>query len=400
MLGGSPKDFDIATNAHPEEVRKLFNNSRLIGRRFKLVHVQFGREIIEVATFRASPNQQEKSSNISQSDSGQILRDNAYGTKDQDALRRDFTVNALYYNIEDFSIHSYANGIQDLKEKTLRLIGNPEVRYREDPVRMLRAARFAAKLNFDLDPDTEAPIKELSSLLQNIPAARLFEEVLKLFLSQHATKTYFLLQKYQLFEQLFPATQASIKEDKDQDLNDTEQLIIQALKNTQARLEEGKTVTPAFLFAVLLWKPVLKHAKFLETQHNEPPIPALQQSAEIAISSQARFTAIPRRFSTPTREIWDLQLRLSKRHPKKVEPLLDHPRFRAAYDFILLREQAGEDLNGLGQWWTNFQESPAKERQQMLKKTFNPKGKRSNRYNNSKKKRSKPKSPRTPPQQS
>ena len=387
LLGGDPKDFDIATDAHPEEVRQLFNNSRLIGRRFKLVHVQFGREIIEVATFRANPSDKDHPS-VSQSDEGLILRDNLYGTKDQDALRRDFTINALYYNIEDFSIHSYVNGLQDLENRVIRLIGDPETRYREDPVRMLRAARFAAKLNFNIEKNSEQPIRSLSSLLQNIPAARLFEEVLKLFLSQHASKTYLLLNQYHLFEHLFPATHSCIMNEKQEGNSPTENLIIQALKNTEERLNDGKTVTPAFLFAVLLWEPVRQHAAFLESQ-NEPPIPALQQSAEITISSQARFTAIPRRFSTPTREIWDLQIRLSKRHPKKAEQLLEHPRFRAAYDFILLREQAGENLNGLGEWWTQFQESSIKDRNHMLKQTHGPQKKRhgsGGRYANKKRK--------------
>lgn len=366
LLGQHPKDFDITTDAHPEQVKQLFKNSRLIGRRFKLVHVQFGREIIEVATFRAPPTQAHTEAHSKSSQSGQILRDNVYGSKDEDALRRDFTVNALYYSIHDFSIHSYAGGIQDLQSKVLRLIGDPETRYREDPVRMLRAARFSAKLNFDLAPETAAPISELAPLLRNIPPARLFEEILKIFLNKHSVASYEALSKYDLFQQLFPATYSIIMEEQsildNEDEADTielntEAFVHQALLNTELRLKADKTVTPAFMFAVFLWPSMQAYANnFL--QQGMPAAEAYQQAADAAIGSQCKITAIPRRFSVVIRDIWDLQYRLSKPLPsKRLEALLDHPKFRAGYDFILLREEAGEDLQGLGEWWTEYQEA-------------------------------------------
>ncbi len=350
LLGQEPKDFDVVTDATPEQVRRLFNNSRLIGKRFKLVHVVFGREIIEVATFRGHHSNATGKQEAHQSESGMLLRDNVYGTIEEDAMRRDFTVNALYYNIHNFAVHSYAGGIDDIHNGQLRLIGDPATRYREDPVRMIRAVRFAAKLNFEIEAETAAPISELAPLLGEIPPARLFEEVLKLFMAGHALETFRLLEEYSLFEPLFPQTQQCL------DTSDFyRQFIEQALINSDDRIRQGKTLTPAFLYAVFLWPPMLEQSKLLADK-GMPPAPAMHQAASQVMSNQQARIAIPRRFITPLREIWDLQRRLIRRQAKFVESTASHPRFRAAYDFLLLREAVGESLNGSGNWWTKYQE--------------------------------------------
>ncbi|MFK0570460.1 polynucleotide adenylyltransferase PcnB [Endozoicomonas sp.] len=350
-----PKDFDVATNASPEEVRKLFRNSRLIGRRFKLVHVLFGREMIEVATFRAQHEQHHGQDKSHHSESGRILRDNVYGTMEDDAMRRDFTVNALYYDGRDFSVVDFCNGVDDIRTGTLRLIGDPVTRYHEDPVRMLRAIRFAAKLNFTMAPETEQPVRELGHLLRDIPSARLFDEILKLLQSGHGVRTFELLREYQLFAPLFPATDHSLNEALAQQDQQTPALIIESLKSTDRRVKQHRPVTPAFLFAALLWSPMKRLAQELMDQ-GIPPIPAFQQAAMTVITNQCHHTSIPRRFSMMVRDIWDLQARLERRQPKLIESLMEHPKFRAAYDFLVLREQSGENLSGAGQWWTDIQE--------------------------------------------
>ncbi|ROR98633.1 poly(A) polymerase [Sinobacterium caligoides] len=353
LLGLSPKDFDIATDATPEEVKSLFRNSRIIGRRFRIVHVTFGREIIEVTTFRGSHDSvsSHKNSNKSkQNDSGMLLRDNVYGSIEEDAVRRDFTINALYYSADDLTLHDFTGGLDDIDNRLIRMIGNPETRYREDPVRMLRAARFAAKLDFDVEPASAAPIAELAPLLRDIPAARLFDEVLKLFMSGYAEATYDSLQEFELFAELFPETDYFLG--KGDPVDDA--LVRQALINTDLRIRAGKTVTPAFIFAALLWPVTRAHASRLEAE-GVPALPALQEAAHIATMEQLKRTTIPKRFSIPMREIWELQLRLTKRQGKRAHSLMHHPRFRASYDFLLLREQAGENHNGLGEWWTQFQ---------------------------------------------
>ena len=367
-----PKDFDVATNATPEQVRNLFRNSRLIGRRFKLVHVLFGREMIEVATFRANYATHHGKDKSHHSESGRILRDNVYGTIEDDAIRRDFTVNALYYDSRDFSVVDFCNGVNDLDNKTLRLIGDPETRYQEDPVRILRAIRFAAKLNFELAPETEAPIRQLSYLLRDVPSPRLFDEVLKLLQSGQGVKTFRLLREYQVFETLFPATAHCLQKHSLQDHDEiTERLIIQALDSTDKRVSRNRPVTPAFLFAALLWSPMRRLAQDFMDQ-GMPPVPALQQAAMTALDNQVTHTAIPKRFSIMVREIWDLQGRLERRQPRAIESLLEHPRFRAAYDFLLLREQAGESLNGVGKWWTDIQEMNDEGHQSMIRDLRNP----------------------------
>ncbi len=366
LLGQSPKDFDIVTDAHPEQVHKLFRNSRLIGRRFRLVHVVYGRDMIEVATLRGHHDNAQGKHESKKSDSGMLLRDNVYGTIDEDAIRRDFTINALYYDIKDFSVHSYAGGMQDLNKRRLRLIGDPKTRYREDPVRMLRAVRFAAKLDFSIDSKSAAPINELAPLLLDIPAARMFEEVLKLFMAGYAQKTFELLEKYNLFAQLFPHTQQCINEN-----SDYRNLVNHALANSDARVAQGKSLTPAFLFSVFLWPCLLETAKTLRDQ-GIPAVPALHQAASEVISNQQNHTTIPKRFMIPMREIWDLQRRLEKRLPRQIESTIGHGRFRAAYDFILLREQNGENLDKAGAWWTDYQEQhPEALRQSRDKPRYN-----------------------------
>ncbi|SHF31235.1 poly(A) polymerase [Modicisalibacter ilicicola DSM 19980] len=362
LLGKSPKDFDVATNATPEELRDLFRNSRIIGRRFRIVHVRFGREVIEVTTFRGRPNDDHGEHLAQQSEHGLLLRDNVWGNIEEDALRRDFTVNALYYNIADFSLHDWAGGVADIEERVLRLIGDPETRYREDPVRMLRAVRFAAKLDFTIASATEAPIHGLAPLLLQIPPARLFEEVLKLFLSGHAVATFHLLRHYGLFAMLFPEAEEAMEE-----LAWAEPLIVQALANTDARIQQERPVTPAFLFAALLWPGVQQRSQQLQVD-GFAPIPAQQAASQQAVSRQLQHTSIPKRFGLPMRDIWDLQQRLPKRRGKRAIQTLEHPRFRAAYDFLLLRETAGEVPAGLGAWWDAFQTGDEHEQRRLLNK--------------------------------
>ncbi|MBB1517858.1 polynucleotide adenylyltransferase PcnB [Aquipseudomonas guryensis] len=369
LLGLQPKDFDVATSATPEQVRAEFRNARVIGRRFKLAHVHFGREIIEVATFRANHPQgddEEDSHLSSRNESGRILRDNVYGSLEDDAQRRDFTINALYFDVTGERILDYAHGVHDIRNRLIRLIGDPEQRYLEDPVRMLRAVRFAAKLDFDIEKHSAAPIRQLASKLRDIPSARLFDEVLKLFLAGYAEHTFDLLVEYDLFAPLFPASAAALKRNPDY----TGTLIRQALANTDDRIAQGKPVTPAFLFAALLW-PALP-ARVLQLQERGmPPIPAMQEAAHDLIAEQCQRIAIPKRFTLPIREIWDMQERLPRRSGKRADLLLENPRFRAGYDFLLLREDAGEETGGLGDWWTDYQDATDSERRSMIRDLSN-----------------------------
>ncbi|MGD2111897.1 MAG: polynucleotide adenylyltransferase PcnB [Gammaproteobacteria bacterium] len=351
LLGREPKDFDVATDARPDDIRRLFRNCRLIGRRFRLAHVMFGREVIEVATFRALQESDDGDARHVD-DEGRIVRDNVYGTLQEDAFRRDFTVNALYYNIADFSVIDYAGGVSDLNAGVLRLIGDPETRFREDPVRMLRAVRFATKLGFRMHPGTERPIVKLAGLLGDIPPARLFEEMLKLFMDGYALANFEALRHYNLFGQLFPLTEQSLaREEQHFPLT----LISHGMENTDARIAEGKPVTPAFLLAVFLWQPVRERARQLEAE-GQHPAQAMQHAGSQIIAEQAAVMAMPRRFSLPMREIWTLQLRLARKGGNRSSRALAHPRFRAAYDFLLLRAQAGEVPEALARWWTEFQE--------------------------------------------
>ncbi|MGQ7249869.1 polynucleotide adenylyltransferase PcnB [Halomonas sp. V046] len=362
LLGLTPKDFDVATDATPEQVKQLFRNSRIIGRRFRIVHVRFGREVIEVTTFRGKPNDDHAEHISAQSDDGLLLRDNVWGNIEEDAIRRDFTVNALYYSIADFSIHDFAGGLEDIESRTLRMIGDPATRYREDPVRMLRAVRFAAKLDFDFAPQTEAPLAEMAPLLLQIPAARLFDEVLKLFLSGEGLVAFRLLRDYGLFAMLFPEADEAMAE-----LPWFEPLIEQALESTDRRIRDERPVTPAFLLAAFMWGPVQIRQARLEAD-GMPPVPALQAAAQQVITHELQHVSIPKRFSMPMRDIWDLQQRLPQRRGKRAFQTRDHPRFRAAYDFLLLREAAGELEPGLGDWWTAFQEADDHEQRRLLGK--------------------------------
>ena len=357
MLGNMPKDFDIATDATPEQVHELFRNSRIIGRRFKIVHVRFGREIIEVTTFRGHHDDEEQSDlhdetpkHAHQAASGMLLRDNVYGSLEEDAVRRDFTVNALYYCSSDFSVFDYVHGVTDLDKRQICIIGDAEKRYREDPVRMLRAVRFAAKLDFDIETDTAEPIADLAYMLEAIPAARLFDEMLKLFMTGYALRTFTLLREYQLLDHLFPATATTVEESLY-----ALPLIEAAMRSTDSRIAEGKPVTPAFILAALLWPPTIELKQQFEDS-GAATLAALQDAAQTIISEQIHHIAIPRRFTAPMREIWEFQLRLLKRRDKHVNSLVAHRRFRAAYDFLLLREESGEDLDGLGKFWTELQE--------------------------------------------
>ena len=349
LLGIEPKDFDIATDAHPEQVRELFRNCRLIGRRFRLAHVHFGREIIEVATFRAH----HETNGDRLIEDGMIKRDNVYGSIDDDVWRRDFTVNALYYNIADFSIIDYVGGVADVKAGRIRFIGDPEERYREDPVRMLRAIRFAAKLGFTIDPDTEKPIAELAHLLDDIPAARLFEEVNKLFLGGYALQTFEKLRHYGLYGQLFPQVEESLQE---QEGGFPQMLLIKALENTDKRISIGKPINPAFLYSVMLWQPMQQQLEHFRS-NGAPLFEAQRLAADTVISKQIAKVAIPRRFTHVVREIWDLQNRLQNRNGKRPYSLLHNKRFRAAYDFLLLRAEVGGASQELADWWTEFQDA-------------------------------------------
>jgi poly(A) polymerase len=360
LLGREPKDFDIATNAHPEQVKAVFRNCRLIGRRFRLAHVFYGREILEVATFRTSS--ETENNNQKTHEDGRLLRDNSYGTIAEDVWRRDFTVNALYFNAKDSSVIDYTGGMQACQEGVLKLIGNPETRYREDPVRMLRAIRFVGKLNFTLHPDTERPIAELAHLLTAIPNARLYDEVLKLFFSGSALNTFEQLRQYGLFKFLFPQTESYLIEETEGTMLE---FLIKALENSDQRVAMGKSITPYFLLSVFLWGAVQNKVKEKQAQ-GENAYHAMQYSAYDVLKLQVKTTSIPRRVTQSMREVWALQANFEQRTYSKVYRLLAHPRFRAAYDFLLLRAEIGYASAILAQWWTVFQDVPSKEQEKML----------------------------------
>ncbi len=362
LLEATPKDFDVATNAHPEEIRKLFRNCRLIGRRFRLAHVRFGREVVEVATFRGAAADVEDEDHVKVN--GRIVRDNVYGTVEEDAVRRDFSINCLYYNIADFSVVDFTGGMDDLKNRTLRLIGDPETRYREDPVRTLRALRFAAKLGFRIDPASEGPLARAAEDLADIPPARLFEEVLKLFMEGCARKTFELLRQYGVFEHLFPETNACLDDD---DADVARRMVERALENTDSRIAEGKPVTPAFLFAALLWEPLRQDVEAMIAR-GMSPFQAYDLAGVDVIARQVEHVALPKRFSVITREIWEMQPRLERQRGARAKQILSRPRFRAAYDFLVLRAEAGEPVAEAAQWWTRFQEGDEVEQGSMLDK--------------------------------
>ncbi len=372
LLHKKPKDFDIATNATPEQVRKLFRNCRLIGRRFRLAHIMFGPDVIEVATFRG-PHDQIETNDRNQShkaQSGMLLRDNIFGSVAEDAVRRDFTINSLYYGIEDFSLRDYVGGLADLNAGIIRLIGEPETRYREDPVRMLRAVRFASKLDMTIEPDTAEPIPRLAFLLKDIPPARLFEESLKLLQSGQGYQTYKLLREYHLFQTLFPIIQRGFTQGGDSPM---EKLLIQVLKNTDLRLQNDKRVNPAFLFAAMLWYPLLEHAEKLTQEGGLPYNQAFSLATDDILNEQCRSIAIPKRHTTTMRDIWSLQLRLPHRQGKRANKLMEHPKFRAAYDLLELRAdvEPRHELKDLVQWWGEFQQSTPPQQRGMISKLGN-----------------------------
>ncbi|MFZ2405665.1 MAG: polynucleotide adenylyltransferase PcnB [Methylobacter sp.] len=359
LLGREPKDFDVVTNADPDQVRKVFRNCRLIGRRFRLAHVHFGREIIEVATFRGAGEEQNDKQVLN--NEGRLLRDNVYGTIEEDVWRRDFTVNALYYNIKDFSVVDYVGGMADHKTGTLRLIGNPETRFREDPVRMLRAVRFAVKLGFKLDQECEKAIHNDAPLLASIPSARLYDEAIKLFLSGYALQTFEMLRHYGLFQVLFPSTENSLAVEEN---GFPRLLLIKALENSDNRIAEGKTVTAYFLLAAFLWEPVRMLAKAKMAQ-GEVEYIAYQDAASEVIARQIRSTALPRHISMAMREVWSLQPKFNARIGSKPSRLIGHPRFRAGYDFLLLRAETGGADPELAEWWTRYQNADENEQRKM-----------------------------------
>lgn len=381
LLGREPKDFDVATNASPEQVKQIFRNCRIIGRRFRLAHVFFGREIIEVATFRGS-ELEESDQHVIHED-GRLLRDNVFGTLEQDVWRRDFTVNALYYNIRDFSVVDYTGGMLDHSAGVLRLIGDPHVRYREDPVRMLRAVRFAVKLSFTLHPDTEKPIHELADLLKSIPSARLYDEMLKLFLGGYGLQTFELLRHYGLFSILFPATEKCLETQS----HDFPRLfVIRALENSDQRFAQGKSLTPYFLLAALLWEP-LQWAVKKRLKNGENETIAYQNAANEVLSNQIKITAMPRHITQAMRDVWFLQNKFSRTVGSRPYRVLEQPKFRAAYDFLQLRAESGGADPELVNWWTRFQEADEELRLQM---TAPPKGVSSKPRRKSGRYRSKP----------
>ncbi len=347
LLGITPKDFDVATDATPEQVDALFRNCRLIGRRFRLAHVHFGRQIIEVATYRSDHGRSQLGS---LDESGRIVRDNVYGNISDDVWRRDFTANALYYDISNFSVIDFTGGLDDIRHRRLQMIGDAPTRYREDPVRMLRAIRFAAKLGFTIEENSRTPIYELGALLEDIPAARLYEEVLKLFHSGHALKSFSALNEYDLLHYLFPAAAVAIKDDPQ-----FMRLLQLAMKSTDERIENALRVTPAFLFSALLWVPVSKCAQKIAAK-GMPYSVAVQKAVTIIMTEQVKSISIPRRFTSTMRDIWGLQTRFHYRKGRRVTAVFEHPKFRAAYDFLCLRAQAGEDVEADCTWWTEFQQ--------------------------------------------
>ncbi|WP_395772405.1 polynucleotide adenylyltransferase PcnB [Arenimonas sp.] len=351
LIGGHPKDFDVATNATPDQVRAQFRNCRLIGRRFRLAHIMFGQEIIEVATFRASGDDDTAAGDRQVHEEGHLIRDNVYGTLEEDAFRRDFTANALYYTVEDFSVRDIVGGYADVQARVLRLIGDPVTRYREDPVRMLRAVRLAAKLDFSIHASAAEPIPELAGLLASSSSARLFDECLKIFLAGSAEKSFLLLERFGLLDILFPDTAKALQTNRTGTLRD---MLLESLRQTDARVNADKSVAPGFLFACLLWPAYCRELAILQNSGAELSV-AQQRAADRVTLRQLERVAIPRRFSLPMHEIWQLQTRFNQRTRKRVFRLLAHPRFRAAFDFLALRATGIPELAEELQFWEQAQ---------------------------------------------
>ncbi|WP_434515503.1 polynucleotide adenylyltransferase PcnB [Dechloromonas sp. ARDL1] len=354
LIGADPKDFDVATDATPEEVRRYFRRSRIIGRRFQIVHVMMGQETLEVTTFRGALGD-----DVKKDEHGRVLHDNVFGSQAEDAARRDFTANALYYDPATEAVIDYHHGVGDLKQKTLRMIGEPRARYREDPVRMLRAVRLAAKLGLSIDPEAKKPIREMAVLLENVPPARLFDEMLKLLTSGHSVKCLTQLRDEGLHHGLLPLLDVILE----QPLG--EKFVMLSLANTDDRVRRGKGTSPGFLFATLLWHEVLAHWEKLKAK-GEPKIPALYSAMDTVLDVQGEKLAITRRIAGDIKDIWALQPRFEQRAGKRPYALLEQPRFRAGYDFLVLRAQAGELDMEIAEWWTRFQNVEGDKRADML----------------------------------
>lgn len=354
LIGADPKDFDVATDATPEEVRRYFRRSRIIGRRFQIVHVMMGQETLEVTTFRGALGD-----DVKKDEHGRVLHDNVFGSQAEDAARRDFTANALYYDPATEAVIDYHHGVGDLKQKTLRMIGEPRARYREDPVRMLRAVRLAAKLGLSIDPEAKKPIREMAVLLENVPPARLFDEMLKLLTSGHSVKCLTQLRDEGLHHGLLPLLDVILE----QPLG--EKFVMLSLANTDDRVRRGKGTSPGFLFATLLWHEVLAHWEKLKAK-GEPKIPALYSAMDTVLDVQGEKLAITRRIAGDIKDIWALQPRFEQRAGKRPYALLEQPRFRAGYDFLVLRAQAGELDMEVADWWTRFQNVEGDKRAEML----------------------------------
>ncbi|HEX7646725.1 MAG TPA: polynucleotide adenylyltransferase PcnB [Noviherbaspirillum sp.] len=354
LLGVKPKDFDVATNATPEQVKRLFRRAFIIGRRFQIVHVMFGQELIEVTTFRGASSEA-----APKDEHGRVLRDNTFGEQHEDAARRDFTINAMYYDPATQTVLDYHNGIADIRKRTLRIIGLPEARFREDPVRLLRVVRFAAKLQFTIDPATRAPIQVMAPLINNVPAARVFDEMLKLLLSGHALACLQQLRKEGLHHGLLPLLDVVLE----QPLG--EKFVTLALANTDQRVQQGKPVSPGFLFASLLWHQVLEKWNAYQAA-GEYPIPALHLAADDVLNTQTEKLALQRKIASDMRDIWAMQPRFDRRVGKSPYKLLEHLRLRAGYDFLLLRCASGEIDREIGDWWTEFINGDGATRQELL----------------------------------
>ena len=367
LIGLHPKDFDVATDATPEEVRELFSNCRLIGRRFRLAHVRFGREIIETATFRAAANH--KDDDVAHDQEGRIIRDNVYGTIDEDVWRRDFTCNALYYNIDDFSIWDYTGGVADVDRRRLVLIGDPDSRLREDPVRMLRAVRFAAKLDFTIDKSVVDAMRNNVGLLTNVPAARLFDEFLKLFQGGHAERTFELLWEHGLFDEMFPATAQELEQDQKY-----AEFVRAALKSTDRRVRAGKSVTPMFLIGVFFWAPVQRMAAYKRSEEKMSESQSLSLASYDIAAEQQKRISIPRRFTAPMREMLALQPRFETMTGRRAMNLLEHRRFRAAYDFMELLSEVDLVDAEIAKFWTDVQTQSAEQRVETFQMNAKPAG--------------------------
>lgn len=367
ILGKSPKDFDIATDAHPEEIRDLFRNSRIVGKRFKIVHVRYGREIVEVTTFRAPHAEQYEETH---SESGMTLVDNIYGTFEEDVFRRDFAMNAVYYQPGTHEIIDLARGVDDIQSKTIHTIGEPESRFREDPVRMLRAVRFEAKLGFHVADDLRDTIRSLGYLIQDVAPARLFEEVLKLFMSGHGVASFESMVEHEIYGWMFPDSNRAMEQ------HPTAEVVRLALASTDHRIAIDKPVTPAFIYAAMFWHSFVEEKERLQKEEAMSHVSASHEAANNILSKQQLFTSVPRRFTGVIRDIWFLQFRLPNRFGDKPDRVMNHKRFRAAYDFLLIREEAGEKTDNLGDWWTEYQEASQERQGQMKQSAGNQKRKR------------------------